>query len=327
MTVPTIAGVNPNSGSTRGDNIVRVEGSGFRLPPPPPPTGYLGGPQPKTVSVKFEGVESEWAYSANDGLILARVPQWRGAYDVPFPLALDVRVANLDDSGIEIPGESVTLADAYQIDRHSLSTESYFQRVIREFQHLFKRHVTDKTFVTVSRDAATAALDDQRLRAAAPAVHLVGPRTAVNRFYSINREEIEQDSIDPTMWMRRRFPVTVDFDFDVYLYADSSRHLFSMAQSVMLMFRDIIVVRVPDDPTDPTGPHKDFEIDMLWPFQPTVEDNEANESDLFVATAGVVIRGVHVDEEAGTIVQRGWLITDNDGEPVAQVQPIGPTGP
>jgi len=321
MAVPTITSIDPNTGLTRGDNIIKISGTNFRLPPPPPSTGYLGGDQQKTVSVKFEGQESAWAYSASATMILARVPEYRGPHDIAYPVSLDVRVANLDDSGLEIPGENVTEVDGYDVDRPSLAVESYFQRVIRALQHVFKRHVHPHVYVTVSRDAPSSALDDQRLVADAPALYLTGPRTPINRFDSINREEGEIDPGDPTQYYRRRYPVTVDMDFVLEIVAKSSRQLYGLIQSTHLLFRDVTEVRVTDDPGDdpvnPTGTYKEYEILMPWEF-PVDVNNTPNPSDLFTASAGVRIRGVHIDEEAGNIIERGWIVDATSTE----VQPM-----
>lgn len=320
MAVPTITGLTPDNGLTRGDNIVRIAGANFRLPSAVPALGYLGGEQQKTVSVQFDGQESLWAYSATDGLILARVPEYRGPHGVPFPVAQSVRVANLDDNGDEIAGEVVVAAGAYSVDRPGLVEESYFQRVVRAFVHVFKRHVIPDVFVCVSRDAANQHFDDTRLQAKAPAVYLIGPSTQVNRFDSINREEATEDPSDPDQWYRKRYPVTLDLEFDVAIYATTERHLLALSQACILLFRDITEVRVPDLEGQ-TEPYKDYEIEMMRTFHPDIDD-EPNRSDLYKSRAGVMIRGVHIDDADGTIIQRGWRITDNDGLPVVDMQSI-----
>jgi hypothetical protein len=324
MAIPTITGVEPTGGLTTGGNVVRLSGTNFKLPDAPAPTGMLGGDQQKTVSVKFGGQESEWAYSASDQLILARVPEYRGAYDVTYPVALDVRVANLDTDGIEIPGENVTYVGLYQVDRQGLATESYLQRVIRAFQQIFKRHVLQNTFVLISRDAASDLLDDNRLQAEAPSLYLTNMSITRNRFYSINRESEIENQTDPDRWFRTKFPVTVDIEFTLTIVAKSAMQLFNLCQSCMLMFREITDVRITDDPSDdpvaPTGNYKDYEIRMPWEFPISAEGN-VSESDLHISTAGVSIIGVHIDKESGTIVERGWDVTANDGLPVVGVQP------
>lgn len=298
--------------------MIRIAGTNFRLPPAVPSTGYLGGEQPKTVSVQFDGQESEWAYVASDELILARVPQYRGPTNITFPAAQAVRVANLDDSEVEIPGEAVVATDAYSMSRPGLAEESYFQRVVRAFLQLFKRHVIENAAVMSSRDAASENYTDERKASQTPGVYLIGPRTLVNRFDSINREEPEDDTVDVNTWNRKRYPVTLDFEFDLAIYASTQRHLFALCQACVLLFRDITEVRVTDFANQST-PYKDYEIEMMWSFHPSNE-SVPNQDDLYEATAGVMIRGVHVDDDSGTVIQQGWRITANDELPVIDIQ-------
>ena len=318
MAIPTITNVEPNTGTTRGRSIVRIIGTNFRLPGTPP-AGYQGTEQQKTVSVKFEGVESEWAYSASDSLLLARVPEWRGSYKVSFPYALDVRVANLDDFGVEIPTENATLADAYSIDRPSLQAESYIQRTIREVIRLYRRHVLENTHHTTSRDFSGDPSSQETLRASTPLVQLVGPRLPLNRFDSMNRENPEPDPLGGAFGkMRRMTPVTCDVFFDVRVFALSDRHLSGLVQAVLMMHRDIKFVGVPNDPNDPNQGTKEYELDMPWNGYPEFE-TEPNISDLLSATMMCKVRGVHIDEDLGNIVERGWSIYSNDGEPTLEL--------
>jgi hypothetical protein len=319
MAVPTITSVTPSEGLTRGRNIVAIAGTNFRLPPAPPADGPVGGDQQKTVDVKFAGVASEWAYAATAELIYARVPEWRGDYNLTFPIDLDVRVANLDDDGNEIAGENVTLADGYAVNQPGYAEESYFQQVVREILRLFRRHVFKNTHITVARDYDDDPSDLKRMLANTPVVHLVGPTTPLNRFYSINREDVEEDPSDPDAYFRLAPPVTVDIEFDIRGYAKTSRQLYAIQQAVLMMFRDITFVRVDIDPNDPAQGYKEYEFHLPFESYPR-SVTIPNFSDLVSFFASCVIRGVHIDDEAGTIIERGWRITANDGEPVVDLQ-------
>lgn len=321
MAVPTITSVDPDSGLTTGDAIVRIVGTNFLLPTVAP-TGNLGGEQPKTVSVKFEGQESQWAYAASETLILARVPEYRGAYDITYPVALDIRVANLDTNGDEIPTENDTLADAYSVDRPSLAGEQYFQSIVRAFLQLFKRHVLLNSHVTMSRDAAEDPTSgDERLRATAPSINLVGPRATQDRDHNFDRLEDVVDPGDVDSFIRKRHPTSLVFAFDLMLYARGSGHLYALQEGCINLFRDVTHIRVPLDKDLPDGEYTEYEIEMPWLFEPVTED-DPNSSDLFVARAGVVIHGVQVDSRDGTIVERGWRIFGNDGNPTLEVEVI-----
>jgi hypothetical protein len=315
MAIPTISGVNPASGSTRGGNVVRIAGTNFRLPPPPPVDGPVLSDQQKTVSVKFQGVESAWAYSASSSLILARVPEWSGPYDITFPAPLNVRVANLDDAGVEIVGENVTLPAAYAITRPDLVAESYLQRVVREIIALFRRHVIANTHYSTGRDFSLSPSLQETLRASGPLLQLVGPTLVLNRFYSLNQEDPESDPLGGITGMRRRKPpVTVDLVLTVVPWANNEGHLHALVQALMLFGRDIKFVRVAVDPLDLSKGTKDYEFEPEWDSFPEM-NSDPTADDLVYSVSRCVVRGVHVDEDFGTIVERGWIITDNSGMP------------
>jgi len=318
MAVPTITSVDPVSGMTVGDNVIRIYGTNFLLPIIAP-TGYLGGEQPKTVSVKYEGQDSEWSYAASETMIVSRVPEYRGPHDMAYPVSLDVRVANLDVNGSEIVGENVTLADAYSVNRPSLAGESYFQSIVRAFLHLFKRHVLLNSHTTMSRDAQHQTTVDKRFSAMAPSINLVGPRTGQDRIHNFNRLEPETDPGDFSAFIRKRHPTSLDFTFELMLYARGSGHLFALEQACILLFRDVTHIRVPIDASLPDGDYTEYEISMPWLFEPSTED-DPNSSDIFISRAGVMIHGVQVDSRTGTIVQIGRRITANGGDPALEVE-------
>ncbi len=319
MGVPTITSITPGSGSTLGGNIVHIEGANFRLPPAPSADGYVGGDQPKTVKVTVGGVESEWAYAGTSLVVMTRIPEWRGDYNLAFPLALDVRVANLDDAGVEIPGENVTMIGGYSVNQANLAEHSYLQRVLREILRKFRRHLLKNAHITTKRDYDDDTTDQERLKAAVPVVYLVGPRTPVNRYDSYVRMEPAENPADPDQYYRRKPPITVDIEFDIVVWAKTSMQLYGLHQALLKMQRDIYFIEVDHDPADPSKGQAKYPFRMPFDSYPDV-NTTPNESDLNNFRASVIIKSVHVDDEDGTVVERGWRITDNDGEPVVDVQ-------
>jgi len=321
MGIPTVTAVDPNSGPTRGYDLVAVTGTNFRLPDPPP-AGDATGDQDRTVKVSFGGVDSDWAYAASEELIYARVPEWRGDYET-MPLPLAVRVANLDNDENEIPGENATLADGYTIDRPNLAKECYFQRACREIIRTFRRHVIKNTYMTVRRDYDEDATDWETLKASAPVIHLMGPRVPINRFDSVNREEAVEDPTDPDAYLRKKEPVTTDIEFDVQVWTSASpndaatRTLMGILQSMLLMFRDVTELRIDINPDDPDDGYYEYDFHMPWHGYPDV-NSEANSHDLTGFRAICLLKGVHIDEEAGTVIERGWIVSANDGEPTVE---------
>jgi len=318
MAVPTISSVAPTEGSTRGTNVVIVSGTNFRLPDPPAATGYLGGPYPLSVAVDIGGEPCPEAQAATAGIIYATAPLWRGD-PADLPAALDVVVRNVDGSGVPIPGEEATLAGGYTVKAPELPAESYFQRVIRQLILLFRQHLLANTHMTVKRDYVADPTQLELLKAEAPVVHLVGPQTPLNRFDSINREPVEQDPADVDAYIRRARPVTQDIAFEVQAWAETTRELTSLGQAFVQMFRDITWLRVERDPSQPALGYVEYAVGIPF-FGYPVYNTDPNKDDLNSMRAQVEIKGVHVDDEAGTIIERGWRITANDGEPVVEVQ-------
>jgi len=317
MAVPTITSVFPDTGSTMGKNIVLIQGTNFKVPVHPVDPEEQG-PAQKTVKVTFDDVECELADAFTDTLIRARVPIYAGSFDVTYPLSQDVRVANLDDSGVEIPGENATLADGYSRTQPDLVGQEYLQRVIREFVLLFQRHVLKGTFLTVERDYAEDPDSQETLTANLPSIHILGPTTRRNGLYECTKEPYEEDPVDPNAYFRNQRPVTRDLEFRIRGWVDNTNHLFSLGQAVEEMFNIVKWVEVDIDKDDPSKGSKQYELDIL-PDEPVDYDVDAALDDLRSFQARCVIRGVHIAPEAGTIIEKGYIIYANDGEPSVEV--------
>ena len=322
MAVPTVTSVTPTSGPTRGRGVVRIDGTNFRLPDPPPATGYLGGSYPLSVEVEFGGEVSPEAQAATADFIYATVPEWRGDPD-DLPEALDVTVRNVDASGVPIPTEEATLVGGYTVEHPELPQMTYFQRTILQLMNLFKRHVIANVHVTVKRDYVADPGQLERLQAELPVLHLVGPQTPLNRFYSINREPAEEDTGLADAYLRKAVPVTVDVGFQIEVWAETQREVYSIGQAILLMFRDVVHLQVERDPSQPALGSVEYEVGMPFFGYPTY-NTDANKDDLTSLRAQCEIKGVHLDDEAGTIVERGWEITANDGDPTVETQAIEP---
>lgn len=318
MAVPTVTSVTPAGGATRGRGVVAIEGTGFRLPPLPPLTGYIGGQYPLSVEVEIGGEVCAEAQAATAELIYAQVPEWRGD-PADLPAALDVTVRNVDASGTPIVGEEATLSEGYTVEHPELPKECYLQRAVRALLALFKRHVIANAHVTVKRDYVADPTELERLQASLPVLHLVGPQTPQNRMYSVNREPAEVDPDDADAFLRTAVPVTEDVAFEVQAWARTQREIYSIGTAIMLLFRDVVSLRVDNVGGDPSKGYKEYEVGVPFHGHP-VYNTAANKDDLTSLRAQVEIKGVHLDDEAGTVVERGWRITANDGEPTVDAQ-------
>lgn len=311
MGIPTITSISPTTGLTKGGNVVQIVGTNFRIPPPPPADGYLGGDAQRTVRVLFEGVAAD-AQAASDTLIIATVPEWAGAFNI-MPLSLDVSVANLDDAGVEIPGEVVVSSDLYTISRPSIAKKSVLKSVTAVLVDIFRRHLLENSHVTMSRDFDEDPSTIERVMADLPVVYLVGPNTPVDRLRSVNQLSPEALPGDSTYYFRKEVPITTTLVFDIRIYSQGMQHTTALQTELMMLFRDV-----------PYLPYGDERYWLMMPFNryPAIS-NVPNQSDLYSVRAGCEIRGVHLDSYSDTIIDIGRQIIDNDGEPIVETQAIG----
>ena len=312
MAVPTISSVTPAAGLTKGGNLVVIEGTNFRLPPTPPPGNTSGEPAQVTVSVKFGNEESAWAHAITTEKIHAIVPPWPGPWSIALPESLDVRVANLDDDGLEIAGENVTSLDAYSVDRPSLQEETDWLRVNKELIAHLRPHLLTEVWLGAQGDFDDTPSDglNEPKEARLPKLILQGPDTNEDRLYALERMEAEEDSVlGPDYYTRRKPPRTVMAVYDVTGFADTSRALFALGQAFSLLFRDHQWLKVPRDPSDPSRGTADYEIEIPFDGQPTYET--APELDnLRTFSAVVSIRGVDIDETEGLVIERGRTVDE-----------------
>lgn len=315
--IPTITSITPNAGYTRGTNVVAIVGTNFRLPPTPNPNGYLGGDAPRTVSVKFDGVASPNAQAASATLIYATVPTLTGTPPTTWPVLQDVRVANIDDNGAEIATENVTKQDAYTMTRPELSARSMLVRLNIAVIQLLKRHVIANVALTQGRDYDDDPTTWERLRASTPALLLSGPMLERNRDYGFNREDDE--AVTGDQWLRRREPITVDMAYDVRGLASSPIHLGALGEAFMLALRDVQLLALPAVPGVPLSVDNEYEIEIVDTEFPRF-DAAPNTDDLYLFDARILVRGVHLDDDSATVIERGWRIETNNGAPVLDVQ-------
>src|SRR3990167_10850073 len=108
MALPTFSSITPNTGHAGGREMVRISGTNFRLPATVPHTL-------PTVRVRFNGEDALRVDAVDVHLLEVLTPQYRGA-DLTLP-PVDLEITNLDDNGVAIPGETLTVADAFTYTR------------------------------------------------------------------------------------------------------------------------------------------------------------------------------------------------------------------
>lgn len=321
MAVPTLTVITPSTGSTVGRNQIELTGTNFRTAPSPPPVTYTSNDEQQTVGVWVNGVRCASAFASGSTSAVAEVPEWRGPHDAATPCSVDVTIANLDDAGVIIAGETVTLVDGYSYDRPSLVAVTPFQRVIEETIALFRRHVLPNTNWIKSRDYDDSTTDhlDSAQRATLPLINLVGPTLVEAKDWG--RVRADTEDISATEWQRRQRQKTVHLEWilDGYTSDASDNEAINLSVAVTDFFTIVKVVRIPKDPAYPDGTQWEHELEMEPDGAPAFD--VAPQSDgLRHFRCEFVVRGVDIGAQDLPVVESGWTAYDAT---VPEVDPKG----
>jgi len=322
MAVPTITGVTPNTGLTRGGEWVTITGTNFRAVPAPAATGYVGGPEQFTVAVAFDGVAAPYAAQVDATTIKARVPAYTGTYQTKvggggsgeqvvedaLPVTVDVRVANLDDTGAEIVGENATLAGGYTYTRASLTQQTMMERVIAAAIETLRRHVTRNVWWTKYRDYDDTPDDllDQLQRTGSPLLRMSGPLLTEDLDHGLVEAPYEEDPSDSTKWLRRVRQRTASLGFTVEAFSTAAHpgELLNLAQAFVACVDGLPWLEVERDDAHPgTGAYR-----LEWFVPPDgfpAFDMDPNLPGTQSWRADIEISGVDLGDEELAVVARG----------------------
>lgn len=317
MAVPTISTITPSSGLTRGRNMVRIAGTGFRVAPAPP-AGLITDFTPiTTVEVYFGGVQSDYAQVVSTTEVIAVVPKWTGDPHPAdaLPAALDVRLVNLDDAGAPIVGEEVTAAAAYTVDRPKLTNKTVVERVLEEFVTELRRHVHPNVWITMERFYYDSADDipDRIKKGKLPIIHVNGVEYETDPLTQLMGDQPFVDSVDTDLYHIQRVPKTVDLilpAIEAYSTSEHAAELIGISQALELMFHDIPYLEVSPDSgdTEATGNYK-HPMEMPPDGEPAFDlGPEIDGLKSFRAAAR--IKTVDLIEPGGTEVSREHVVDE-----------------
>ncbi len=164
-----------------GRGRVGITGTNFRLPLVPPPggsdpplTGPVGGEFVPTVKITFDGLDADGVIPVSTTFMWVITPEYRGSQKL-LPNAIDVVVTNLDDSGVPIPTETVTVADGFTYRRQDLTAESDVAWVTRNIIRRLQRNVIGNVNINTWFDFSTDPTSGLTAISELPAVLLQGP--------------------------------------------------------------------------------------------------------------------------------------------------------
>jgi hypothetical protein len=265
MAVPSISNIYPNFAHVGGESMVRILGGDFRtrvytpfitedfvtIIEGPWQYGPTTGP---TVQVRFGAAVSQHVVVVNHALMYVRVPVT--AMDAPGPV--DVTVQNLDDEGVPIPGESVTVSGAFSYRGFEFTHDAALTRVVRAFIRELKRQVLrNVTLAQVHTDYDASTGDTYNLTELQelPSLVVMGPEIEPN-------SEPENTVYDEAFGQQavQRGPYYGDLGFQVIGTADRNGVLLNLQSALVTFLRNNPYLYVDVDPADPAQGRHRFEL-------------------------------------------------------------------
>ncbi len=320
MAVPTISGVTPTVGPTMGRTMFEITGTNFRLPPVPP-AGPTSKQSQQTVQVLF-GVEEAVSVKVVSSTIARAVNR---AID---PGVLGITLNNLDDSGVPIGGETVTLPTAITFKRPVLRAEanaagevlrtnqSELARVVRTFLQELKRQIFPNVSLTTHTDYFDAetglAMSNVNL-SQLPGLILVGPDLVENRIYSLNDPpDFDEGTVDAD-FVTTDVPYTVNLEFEILGMADHTVEMLNLMAAATTFFHKNKFLRIQKDGADVSKGFVEYEMDFQSEGEFQASRTNAGASNLRQFSGRIEIRGFDLDQLAG--INSG----DTNGIPLHEV--------
>jgi hypothetical protein len=284
MAVPSITSLTPSFGPTGGRLLVEARGAGFRMPTP-------GGARGSTVAVRVGDRTATQISVIEEGRLSFLVPPGREG-------AADVTIENLDDAGVPIPGESVTLAGGFTYRLPALTEESDLTRVVRAVLRALKAEVIANVCLSVHTDFVPeleGVLAVEQL-AELPGLLLSGPDLPENRLYGSSARLATPE--DDGRVALRRPPLTVDLRFRLVGVADHATELLNLLAATVAFFRRNASLAVERDPAQPAAGTVSYELDVPRDSA-FAASMQAGASNLFTFSGAFVVRGFAFEELAG----------------------------
>jgi len=294
VAVPTIAGVNPASGPAGGRNLIIVAGTNFRLPSPPPAAGPTDGVLTPTVRVRLNGEDARYVGAMSATELRIEAPAYRGSAQADPIVSVGLEVANLDDIGVPIPGEAVTLPLAYAYlrpaQRAPRTTEDNqrYRYVVRSVLQLFRRQVHPNTrFANVSTDYADAGARVIKT-ATLPSITLEGPDFIRDDWRTTHHIRDEYDG-GTGRFSRYWPPWTYILRFRLIGLSEHKLEAVALVQAILELFMRNGFLHVELVPSDPGQGREKFPMHVV--DSPTLAP-VAGDANLHVIKATFDVRGV-----------------------------------
>ena len=319
MPIPSIVSVTPSSGPTAGSLLVEVLGANFPLAALPQAIGATATPS-ATVGVLVGGRAAREVRVVSSHQLTCIVPPGDAG-------PVDVVVQNLGAAGAPIPGEEAVAPGAFTYVSQPLAVEADLTRLVRSLLQELKRQVLDNIVLTVHTDfdadvSAELHLAQIAQIARLPALVLIGPELAENRFFSLN--QLPEVATGPGQFAQRRVPYTVDLGFTVIGVSYHTTELLNLMAATQLFFHRNPFLEIDRDPANPDAGRVRCEMDIARDGDLKVT-SQPNESNVRSFSGRFVMRGFDLEDLAGVpdegVVARGAVAGNVVIRPP---QPLGP---
>ena len=298
MPIPTVTSATPSTGTPTGGQMIYLEGTNFRLPTTPAADVVPAPESPPSVRVTFGGNVSSQVDVISATRILVRVPKRSMPVDVHGVTAqteaVDIVVENIDDAGVLIPTETVTVLDAYDYVRPGIASNSGpygLTRLTVALVTLLRSEAVGNTVISTSSDydpnTNTSKIEVQQT----PALVVTGPSVAFNAFFT-NRGDYCVESATPGEMYRMRRHRVLNLTYEIIGVTNSMIQLSNMIELLELVVDrnstlDFELV---------AGSGETIPIEVHWATDPSYErqTEEGRISDLHVFRASIELRGYPV---------------------------------
>jgi len=295
MAVPTLSSITPAAGTPTGGQVIAIVGTNFRLPTPPGAAIPVPA-APPPVRVLFGATPSPDVAVVSSTRLLVRVPKRALPVVGPNTLAselVDVTVENIDDSGVLIPGETVTADDAYEYIRPpiavNLAGKYGVTRVTETLVDLLRSECLANTMPETGTDydpnTSTIKIESART----PQLVVTGPDLEFNAFFTFRGAYLVPGPQALEGFRRRRHRV-VDLNYEIVGVTNDSIQLNNLIEVLAL-----VVERNPTLRFELTPGQGDFiDLEMRWTSDPSYERQGADPgliSDLRVFRGALQLRG------------------------------------
>lgn len=318
MGIPTVTAISPTSGRTGGRQRVVIDGTNFQLTPAPPTTGRTTAPKPP-VEVLFGAAKALDVRVLTTGKLECLSP-------VNDPGVVDVTVRNVDQAGVVVPGETVTIAAAFTYARPDLTgvlgnAESVLARIVRTLLKELRRQIISSVELAVHTDwDDTPDGADVAAIAKVPALVLVGPRLRLNRFFSTNEPRYVAQP-DGTS-IEQRPTNAYDLVFTLIGVDNVAQQAMNLQHEVVAFFERNHTLEMLRDAEDLSSEILEWEMDTE-PGEDFSTQGQANNSNIRSFSGSFAVRGLEIDDAdmAVKVVVPAVDVQPTGTAPDAGVQP------